>query len=350
MPLPDHFFTQNIDLTPYNTFKISCIAQKFCTITQPEQLFFLTQTTEYKQATQKIIIGGGSNLLFTQPVFKGLIIHNRLKNIEVLNETTQYVLLKIGSGENWDKVVQYALKNNWGGIENLSLIPGTAGAAPVQNIGAYGVEIKQTLTELQVFDFETNTLKIFSNQQCQFEYRNSIFKQPENKNRFFITYLVLKLTKPNFHTLNTHYGDIEQYLTEHQLAPTIHSVAQAVFHIRNSKLPNPEHIANAGSFFKNPEVPISVFEKLKQQYPNMPHYPAQKTEFVKLAAGWLVQQAGFKGYQLPNTQAGVHTQQALVLVNYGHATGKQILELANTIQSTVKKLFNIDIFPEVNII
>lgn len=294
--------------------------------------------------TPHLILGGGSNLLFTKN-FDGLIVHNQIKGIEVIEEADNEVLLQVGGGESWHGLVVYCLINGFGGIENLSLIPGTVGASPIQNIGAYGVELQDVFHSLEAINLATGKVEIFNKAACQFGYRNSIFKQ-SLKGQYFITKVTLKLTTYE-HKLQTSYGAIEQQLEAAGLMPSIDTISQAVIAIRSSKLPDPKKIGNSGSFFKNPILPKATVNKLQEQYPNMPSYPAGE-QHTKVPAGWLIDQAGWKGYR--KGDAGVHQDQALVLVNHGSASGDQIWQLAVAIQQDVLQKYGILIEPEVNVL
>lgn len=335
---------EDVDLQPYNTFGISEYARFFVEITSADDFRQLINHPVY-QKNPVFILGGGSNVLFTKP-FTGLVILVALQGIEMVNETDNEVWIKAAAGENWHQLVMFCVENNYGGIENLSLIPGTAGAAPIQNIGAYGVELKDTLVQVEGIDISSGQSRTYSNSECWFGYRNSIFKQ-DLKGKFFISSITLRLTKKN-HRLRTDYGAIQDILKQQNVTqPTIRSVSDAVIRIRSSKLPDPSQLGNAGSFFKNPEIPGSIYHELKQLHPTLPGYAVENQQ-VKIPAAWLIEQCGWKGKRLDN--AGVHTQQALVLVNYGGAKGNDILQLATQIQSSVQAKFSIELQPEVNII
>ena len=326
----------------YNTFGIDVRAQFFVEVTS---LLQLQKVLELKAYPEKFILSGGSNILLTQDV-KALVIFINLKGISIEEETDSDVLLKVMAGENWHHLVLWSLDNNYGGLENLSLIPGNTGTAPIQNIGAYGVELKDVFECCTAMEIDSGELVEFNKESCQFGYRDSIFKN-KAKGKYIITSVHLRLTKEN-HQLNTNYGAIENEFKEMGIVyPTIHDVSNAVIAIRRSKLPDPKEIGNSGSFFKNPIVSKKLFEKLKKTYPNIPSYPISKTE-VKIPAGWMIEQCGFKGKR--QGDAGVHEKQALVLVNHGKASGKEILDLATSIQETVKEKFGVVINPEVNII
>ncbi len=280
----------------------------------------LTHTEEFHN-NERLILGGGSNMLFTKDV-DGLVIKNNLLGKKVIDENNDTVTVEIASGENWHEVVLWATENSWSGIENLALIPGSVGATPVQNIGAYGVEIKETLQSVGVVDMMTGAITEFSASDCRFGYRDSIFKH-EVKGKYFITKVILQLSKK--HTPRTDYGAIANQLSEMKVdEPKLQDVQEAVIAIRQSKLPDPKQIGNAGSFFKNPVVTKDEFQRLEQGFPDIPNYPQE--DAVKIPAGWLIEQCGWKGKRVGNT--GVHEKQALVLVNYGNATGQEIKELS----------------------
>lgn len=332
----------DFSLKPYNTFGIDVKAKLFARFDSVEELQELLQLPELKQE-QKLILGGGSNLLFTKD-FHGVVLQNGIKGIEQVAEDEEHVYLKAGGGEVWHEFVLHTLNLDLGGVENLSLIPGTVGAAPLQNIGAYGVELKDVFLELEAVNLYTSEVKVFDNEACQFGYRESVFKN-ELKGQYIVTHVVFKLRKK--HHLNTSYGAIKATLEEMQVQePNIHHVSAAVCHIRQSKLPDPKQIGNAGSFFKNPEIPLSQYEELQVQYPSIPSYPISETT-VKVPAGWLIEQCGWKGKVLGNY--GVHKNQALVLVNYGGAKGEDIKKLAYEVIESVKEKFGIQLSPEVNI-
>lgn len=329
-------------LKPYNTFGIDVKAKLFARFDTVAELQELLQMPELRQEP-KLILGGGSNLLFTKD-FDGLVLQNGIKGVEKVAEDEAHVYLKAGAGEVWHEFVLYTLSQNLGGLENLSLIPGTVGAAPLQNIGAYGVELKDVFQELEAVHIETAEVRSFDNETCRFGYRESVFKN-ELKGQYIVTHVTFRLHKK--HRLNTSYGAIKTTLEEMQVQePTIHHVSAAVCHIRQSKLPDPKQIGNAGSFFKNPEIPLSQFEELQKQYPGIPSYPVSETT-VKVPAGWLIEQCGWKGKVINNY--GVHKNQALVLVNYGGASGEDIRKLAFEVIASVEQQFGIRLHPEVNI-
>ena len=327
-------------LKPYNTFGITAYASSFVNATSEAEV-----RDALTQSKNILILGGGSNVLFTKD-FEGLVIRNSLKGIEVVDENDHHVTIKVASGENWHELVMYAISKDWGGIENLSLIPGTVGAAPMQNIGAYGVEAKEVLVSVDAIDRSTGALRSFSNEECRFGYRESVFKH-DLKEKYFISSVTLSLTNKNHH-LNVSYGAINDTLKKMNVThPTIRDVSDAVIAIRRSKLPDPNVIGNAGSFFKNPVIGIDHYNKLKKEHATIPGYISDNQE-VKVPAGWLIEQCKLKGLRVGNV--GVHEHQALVLVNYGEGSGKEILELSKRIQSTVKEFFGIELNAEVNII
>ncbi len=333
----------DFSLKPYNTFGIDVKAKLYARFESVAELQELLQMPELKPEP-KLILGGGSNVLFTKD-FDGLVLQNCIKGIEVLCEDENYTYVKAGSGEVWHEFVLYCLEHNLGGAENLSLIPGTVGAAPLQNIGAYGVELKDIFYELEAVEIATGQVHTFSNDKCRFGYRESVFKN-DLKGQFIVTAVTFRLHKN--HTLNTSYGAISSTLQEMNIQePTIQDVSAAVCHIRRSKLPDPKEIGNAGSFFKNPEIPLALYDLLKEQHPTMPAYPVSET-MVKVPAGWLIEQCGWKGKVIENY--GVHKNQALVLVNYGGASGENLRALAHDIIRSVEEKFGISLHPEVNIL
>ncbi|OMP31694.1 UDP-N-acetylmuramate dehydrogenase [Mangrovimonas sp. DI 80] len=333
---------QHISLKPYNTFGIDVSAKQFVSVSSLEAL---KSALADKQNSPIFILGGGSNMLLTKDV-EALVIHVNLKGIEVVEEQDNHVLVKAQAGENWHEFVLWCLEHDFGGVENLSLIPGNIGTAPIQNIGAYGVELKDVFERCEAIDIKTQELVSFSKEECQFGYRESIFKQAA-KGKYIICNVTLKLTKHN-HVLHTEYGAIKGQLEHDNITtPSINDISNAVIAIRESKLPNPKEIGNSGSFFKNPVISKQQFDQLKENFPNIPSYVVSEEE-VKVPAGWLIETAGFKGKTFGTY--GVHKQQALVLVNYGGAKGEDIFELAKLIQDTIKRLFGISIEMEVNII
>ncbi|MVO09226.1 UDP-N-acetylmuramate dehydrogenase [Flavobacterium sp. TP390] len=333
-------FENNFSLQPYNTFRINALAKQFVAVHSKEELASVLQNHN-----DIFILGGGSNMLLTQNINK-LVVHVALKGIEIVDTNDDFVWVKAQAGENWHEFVLYCIEKNYGGLENLSLIPGNVGTTPIQNIGAYGVEIKDTFFCCEAMEIASQKIVTFDKESCAFGYRESVFKN-ELTNQYIITSVTFKLTKKN-HTLNTSYGAIEEQLAKQNISnPTLKEVSNAVIAIRQSKLPDPKELGNSGSFFKNPIVPKQLYEQVKLKFPNMPHYPVSETE-VKVPAGWLIEQAGFKGKRFGD--AGIHKNQALVLVNYGTATGAEILAVAQNIQKTILEQFGISIEAEVNII
>ncbi len=332
--------SKNIDLKPYHTFGLEVKAKQFATFNSIKELKELFKD-KVLMNQEVLILGGGSNVLFTKD-FKGLVLKNNLTGVYQVREDAGFVWVEAMAGEVWHDLVIYAIENNLGGIENLSLIPGSVGAAPMQNIGAYGVELKDVFVGLEALNIETGKIHKFDSEACAFGYRESVFKR-DLKNKFVIVSIVLKLSKQ--HVLNTSYGAIENELTNIEL-PTIKDVSDAVIKIRESKLPDPKLIGNSGSFFKYPVISLSAFELLKLEFPEISSYPVDESH-VKVAAGWLIDHAGWKGKTFENY--GVHKNQALVLVNYGGADGQSILDLSNDIIMDIKEKFNIDLEREVNV-
>ncbi|MEO6488527.1 MAG: UDP-N-acetylmuramate dehydrogenase [Ferruginibacter sp.] len=351
---------QNISLKKFNTFGVDVYAKQFSTFQSVEELQEILQnlkpqTSNLKPQTsnlkphtsnlksQTYILGGGSNILFTKNI-DGTVLKNEITGIEKINEDAEYVFIRAGAGENWHVFVEYCLNNNYAGVENLALIPGNVGASPMQNIGAYGVEIKDVFESLEAFDMEKNELKTFHKADCGFGYRESVFKN-KYKGRFIITSVTFRLLKkPVF---NTSYGAIEEELEKMNAGITIQNIAQAVINIRTSKLPDPKVIGNAGSFFKNPEISNELHQNLKNKFPGIIGYDLSNGN-VKLAAGWLIEQCGWKGYR--KGDAGCHSKQALVLVNYGNASGNDIIEMSTRIIESVDKRFGLLLEREVNVI
>lgn len=339
---------KNISLRPYNTFGIDAKARYFSTFSNDDELAeLITQNSpkeSFRTKLKTFVLGGGSNILFTKD-FDGLVLKNEVKGIEVVHEDPEYVYVKAGAGENWHQFVLHCLSHNWAGVENLSLIPGNVGASPIQNIGAYGVELDDVFLSLEAFHLFDKKVHTFTKADCEFAYRDSIFKN-KYKNEFAILSVTLQLKKhPVFHTS---YGAINEELEKMGVKElTIQAISQAVINIRRSKLPDPDKIHNSGSFFKNPEVPIKKHEELRSKFPDIIAYPMSKMT-VKLAAGWMIEQCGWKGCR--QGDAGVHAKQALVLVNYGNATGKEIYDLSEKILQGVNKKFGVVLEREVNIL
>ncbi len=332
---------ENFSLKPYNTFNVACIARYFSRFENEEQLQDSLEMTNLKNL---LILGGGSNILFTKN-FDGLVLKNECKGIAVVHEDVDFVYVKAGGGENWHQFVQYCVGRGWGGLENLSLIPGNVGAAPIQNIGAYGVEVKDTLWSVAAFHLQERKIKTFSNADCNFEYRDSIFKS-RYKNQFAILNVVFQLRK--LPLLSTNYGAIIQELERMQIQQlSVKAISDAVINIRRSKLPDPAILGSAGSFFKNPIVEIDICQNLKNKFPEIVVFPASENK-MKLSAGWLIEQCGWKGIR--KGDAGCFDKQALVLVNYGTASGIDIMNLSMGIETSVFYKFGIRLEREVNIL
>jgi len=332
-----------VSLQPYNTFGLEAKAQYFAAVDSVAGFQEVFQDAKWGNVP-RLILGGGSNILLTKDV-AGLVIRNELKGIELIRQDNDHLWVKAGAGENWHQFVQHCVANGWAGIENLSLIPGNIGAGPMQNIGAYGTELKDVFDSLEALEIATGKVYTFDKTDCQFGYRESVFKRAL-KDQYVIVSVTLRLNKrPNF---NTSYGAIEQELERMETTDlSIKAISQAVINIRSSKLPDPKQIGNAGSFFKNPVIPLIQFESLKERFPEMVSYPVTATE-VKLAAGWLIDQAGWKGKRIG--QHGVHDRQALVLVNHGGARGQQIYDLSQEILESIMDKYGVQLEREVNII
>lgn len=332
---------QNLDLSlkEFNTFGIDVSAKKIIYLNELKQLDNISNLKD------SFIIGGGSNILLTKDVEKTVVI-NQTKGICTVKEDENFIELAVASGEDWHEFVMYCIQKGYGGIENMSLIPGSVGAAPMQNIGAYGREIKDVLTYVNAVDLDTREMKKFTNEECEFGYRESIFKKSA-KGNYFIVDVGIRLTKKN-HQINTSYGDIEKWLNTNQIeSPKIKDVSNAVIAIRKSKLPDPNDLGNSGSFFKNPIISSTHFEDLSKKFPLIKSYPVSDQE-VKVPAGWLIESLGWKGKRVGNT--GSHQNQALVLVNYGNATGSEVKKLAEDIKKSVWDTYQILLETEVNII
>ncbi|PZD76786.1 UDP-N-acetylmuramate dehydrogenase [Mesonia sp. K7] len=333
---------KDFSLKNHNTFGIDVKANAFVTIQSVSEL---EKALQQVYASEIFVLGGGSNILLTDDVPKTVFYINLLgKKIE--SEDDGFVYVRANAGENWHRFVLWCINQDFGGIENLSLIPGNVGTSPIQNIGAYGVELKDVFVSCEAIHMQSLEHKSFTHQDCQFGYRDSIFKN-EAKGKYIITSVLLKLSKKN-HRIKTSYGAIQQELEAKNIQqPTVKDVSDAVIAIRTAKLPNPKELGNSGSFFKNPIVDKNHFVELQKTYENIPSYPISE-EFVKVPAGWLIDTLGYKGYR--NGDAGVHKNQALVLVNYGNASGKEVYQLAQEIQQKVKDTFGITLEMEVNII
>ena len=330
---------KNVLLKNYNTFGISVNAKRFVSV---NSVYELQQILKVEKDI--FLISGGSNMLLTKDIDE-LVVHINIKGVSIDNENENAAYLTVNSGENWHEFVLWCISQNYGGIENLSLIPGNVGTCPIQNIGAYGVEVKDTITKVEAIEIETGKLVQFSNKDCNFGYRNSIFKN-EVKGKYIIISVSFKLTKIH-HNLNSSYGAIETELSLKKISkPSLKDISNAVIAIRKSKLPDPKEIGNSGSFFKNPLISSTQYLKLQKEYADIPGYKISDIE-VKIPAGWLIEKAGFKGKRYG--EFGVHDKQALVLVNYGNASGKEIYQLAEKIKETIIKKFEITLEIEVNI-
>ena len=334
---------ERFSLAPFNTFGIFADARYFSEFHSADDLSEILANDKYTKLL-KLILGGGSNLLLTKN-FDGIVLQNKIVGIEILKEDRDFVYLRSGAGVTWHELVRYAIDNEFAGLENLSLIPGSVGAAPMQNIGAYGVELKEVFHSLEAIDLGSGETKIFSKEECRFGYRESVFKNIF-KNKFVIINVTFQLRKvPVF---NTKYGAIEDELKRMKVNElSIRAISEAVCNIRRSKLPDPKVTGNAGSFFKNPEVKEEIFLGLKQKFPDIIAYPASPGK-MKIAAGWMIEKCGWKGKKFGN--AGVHDKQALVIVNLGHASGKEILDLSFRVKESVKEKFGLELETEVNII
>lgn len=331
---------ENVSLKPYNTFGIDVNARFFCSVESEDELIALLKQNKLPV----FVISGGSNMLLTKNI-DALVIHINIKGVKV--EKSEYsALVTAKAGENWHNFVQYCIGENLGGLENLSLIPGCVGSAPIQNIGAYGVELKDRFLRCKALNKETLQFETFNNEECKFGYRDSVFKN-ELKDKYIITEVTFRVSN-QYHKLNTGYGAITNQLEKNEIEkPNIKNVADAVITIRQSKLPNPKVLGNSGSFFKNPVVLKQTYVQLKEKFEELPHYPVNE-EYVKIPAGWLIDKAGLKGFALNN--AAVHDKQALVLINKtGNATGNEILELAKCVQQKVNDKYGIYLEPEVNV-
>jgi UDP-N-acetylmuramate dehydrogenase len=330
----------NFSLKKYNSFKIDAIAENFVSVKSLDEL---VEVLKLKKYPSKYILSGGSNILITKNI-KGLVIHINIKGIHEESKKNNITEIVAFAGENWHSLVKWCLKRDLGGIENLSLIPGSVGAAPIQNIGAYGAELKDVIISCDAINRETGKIKTFDNKDCQFEYRNSIFKK---NNNYIVISIKLKLTNKK-HNLNLNYKGIQDKLDESNIkTPTIQDISSAVIKIRNEKFPDPDKTGNSGSFFKNPIVSIDKIEELKSNFSNVPFYSFDKNKY-KIPAAWLIEKAGFKGKTFGDY--GVHKDQALVLVNYKSAKGSDILNLSISIQKAIKLIFDIELEAEVSVI
>ena len=334
----------NIDLQPYNSFGFHAIAKHFVEINEPQELETLIRSEEFKEE-KHLILSGGNNILFQEEQYDGIVVHLNTKGIEVLEEGDNDVVVRAQAGEDWPSFVRFCVGKGWYGVENLAHIPGKVGAAPVQNIGAYGMELMDSFLQCEAIELATGNMRFFNKEECQFGYRSSIFKN-ELKWQYVITSVDFMLHKQA--ELKLEYGNIKAYLSEHNIkSPTLQQLHDAICDIRDAKLPDPKTIGNAGSFFKNPIIEAALFKALQKEYPNIPHYPDAEG-MVKVPAGWLIEQAGWKGWR--EAYVGVYEKQALVLVHYGGGKGKDIVLLAQRIQQSVEAKFGIQITPEVNFV
>ena len=329
---------KNYSLKNYNSFRVNHKANFFLKIENNKSLINFLSDKKFKNE-KKLIIGGGSNILFTKD-YEGVILYSCIKGIHILEENDNHIKVKVGSGENWDDFVKFCVSKNWYGIENLSLIPGSVGAVPIQNIGAYGVEVKDYIYDVNGIDLKNNTKKTYSNKSCDFEYRDSIFKR-ELKNNFFVTEVTFILNKNKKFTLN--YSELKNINSQNL---TIQNVRDKIIEIRNSKLPNPKLLANAGSFFKNPVINIKIAKKIKEKYNDFKYYQINES-MVKISAAWLIEKSGWKGHKEKNI--GVYNKHALVLVNYSSENGKDIKILSKKIKESVLEKFNVTLEKEVNV-
>lgn len=333
---------RNTSLKPYNTFGIDVKTKALASFQSVDDLRGLLKNNDLNHLP-KLVLGGGSNLLFTKD-YDGLVLKNNILGISCIEESEDYFFVKAGAGENWHEFVLTCLKNNWAGLENLSLIPGNVGASPMQNIGAYGIEIKDRFDHLEAFNLETGEVEIFDGNDCEFGYRESVFKR-KFKDKYIIVAVTFRLLKNA--DFQVKYGAITTELEEMGVDDlSIQTISQAVINIRNSKLPNPKDLANAGSFFKNPVISVEQWEKISASHPEIPNYPAPGNA-IKLAAGWLIEQAGWKGKRIGNV--GMHARQALVLVNYGGATGQELYDHSTRVKDSVFEKFGVELEREVNI-
>ena len=335
-------FKKNMSIKELNSFNIDVRCKLFCKIISSDDIIQVLESEEFNKH-KSILIGGGSNILFTKDL-NGLLIQNNIKGISEISETNLYKTIKVGGGENWHEFVLWSIKNNLSGIENLSLIPGNVGASPIQNIGAYGVEVKSVVDKVWAIDILKKKEVIFSNRECQFDYRSSIFKT-KLKDKIIITHVSFNLSKEPNHNIS--YNDIEKELKTQKLDVSTKNISSAIIKIRKRKLPDPSKLGNAGSFFKNPIISKLKFKELQIKFPEIVGYKSSKNE-MKIAAAWLIESCGWKGFR--KGDIGVHKNQALVLVNYGDGKGEEIVSLAKDIEESVKKKFDITLVPEVNII
>ena len=330
----------NFSIKDYNTFNIDVKSNKFISINTEDQL--INYLTKNKGQEDIFFLGGGSNVLFSKD-YNGTIVHLSLKGKEIIEESDDNIIVEVCSGENWHEFVMWSIENNYGGIENLSLIPGNVGAAPIQNIGAYGVELKDVFDSCRVLSRESNEIEHFNKDKCEFNYRSSIFKSKE-KNKYVVLSIRLKLSKEP-HSFNLTYDSLKERFNSKEI--NLSNISEEIIKIRESKLPNPKKIGNCGSFFKNPIIKSQKLEDLLEKYPKLPHHKSENG-FYKIPAAWLIEKIGFKDKSLGDV--GVYIHQPLVIVNNGNASGSDILKFANSIKNSVREVFNIDLEEEVNII
>lgn len=333
---------KNVALQPFNTFGLDCSAKYYASIRQVNDLFPILKSPLFQECKDLLILGGGSNILLTRPSFNGFVLHMQTTGIHLIAENNSNVRVAVAAGEVWEDFVAYCVKKGWGGIENLSAIPGTVGAAPIQNIGAYGVEVKDSIAEIHAVELTTGNIKIFHPSECEFGYRQSIFKKL--RGRYIVTDVVFELTKhPSLHLSYGAILDELRYMKVNN--PSVKEVSEAITHIRKAKLPDYTLLGNAGSFFTNPIVTSSKHQELKLHHPTLVSYPADDNHF-KISAGWLIENAGWKGKKLGNV--GMYEKQALILVNYGNATAEDVLSLCNRVTKDVENMFGIQLESEVN--
>ena len=332
--------SSNFSLKEYNTFNIDVKSDKFISINSEDQIIdFLSQN---KREENIFVLGGGSNVLFSKD-YKGTIVHISIKGKKIIKELDDSIIIEVSSGENWHEFVKWSIENNYGGIENLSLIPGNVGAAPIQNIGAYGVELKDVFDSCRVLLIDSNEIKHYNKDECEFDYRSSVFKSKQ-KNKYIILSIRLKLTKEP-HSYNLSYDSLKKRFNDKEI--NLSNISEEIIKIRESKLPDPNKIGNCGSFFKNPLIESTKLDKLLEKYPKLPHHKSQNGLY-KVPAAWLIEKMGFKQKSLGDV--GVYINQPLVVVNNGNANGSDILNFTNSIKKSVKEEFNIDLQEEVNII
>ena len=332
---------KNISLRNFNSFGLDVNAKYYIKLSDQQQVIDFIKS-DLSNIRPLFIIGEGSNVLFSKD-FNGLLVHPKIMGVEKPEETPEYVKLSVGAGENWDNFVNTCVHNNYGGIENLSLIPGSVGACPIQNIEAYGVEVREVIESVEAVEIDTAEIRTFSNEECKFSYRNSIFKQ-QLKNKYIITHVNFRFNKN--HCIRTSYGDIEKELNKFP-ETNIQNIRKAIINIRTSKLPDPKELGNAGSFFLNPVVTLEEANSLKQYYPKMPFFKVSDNK-IKLSAAWLIEQSNWKGKRVGDV--GTYKKQPLVIVNYGNAAGKDILNIATKIRKAVRNNFAIDLEMEVNVV